>query len=149
MVSRAAAKSLAKVSWFALGKWASGWARWASECASGELCSLSARWACAHFSSSCLVICQRFRLSRNASNSFASMARMTVRRLTFANWAAWAGDRCAGVGVPSEHTVGRMGTAEEGGQVSSCRLRSHPVGSVRPPVHGCLRCPGTRPRASR
>lgn len=145
MASRAAAKSLAKVSWSILGMWASSWAKWAS----GEHCSLCAHWALAHLSSSCRLICQRFRLSRNASNSLDSMARMMVRRLTFTNWAAWAGERCAGVGVLSGRTFGKMGTAGEGGQVSSCRLRLHPVGSVRPPVHGYLRCPETRPPESR
>lgn len=108
MVSRAATRSSAKLS--RSGPPRSALDRWASEWALGGRCSLGAHWAPAQFSSSCRMICQRFRLSRKAGNSPASMARMMVRRLTFANWAAWAGDRWGEVGEPSGRSVGKVGT---------------------------------------
>lgn len=138
MVRRAAARSSARAD-SSLAGWEGGWA-------SGGRCPLCTHWAPTHLSSSCRVICQRFRLSRNAGNSWDSMARMMVRRLTFTSWAAWAGDKWAGVGAPSGRPVGRAG---QGRVVSSCRPRSRPAGNAQLPARGCSRCPEKPPLASR
>ena len=146
MAARATARSRAGSSsagW--AGRWASGGQEWAS----GRRCPVGAHWAPAQVARASELICQRFRLSRNAVNSPDWMARMMVRRLTFALWAACAGDRGAEMGAPSGRSVGKLGTAGEGRDVSSCRPRSRPVDSVRPPARACSRCPGRRPRASR
>lgn len=60
-----------------------------------------------------------------------------VRRLTFAHWAACAGDSGAEIGAPSGRPVGKLGTAGEGRDVSSCRPQSRPAGSVRRPAREC------------
>ena len=66
----------------------SGWAR-----------PLGAQWAPVHLLRSETAIFHRFLLSRKALISLFSIARMMVRRLTFAMWAASAGDMGKDVGI--------------------------------------------------
>lgn len=62
-------------------------------------CSLGAHWALAQDEASSGLTFQRFLLSLMALRSWPSMALMTVRLLTPASWATWAGDSMLDVGA--------------------------------------------------